>query len=1079
MSLGISLRQIQTLSANRETYIQGIRYYQDGRVHGLQFQPGVPSFHAFVDGPFSYEVQIGITSHGRLGRVQCDCPAFTSYDGYCKHVVAVLYSLLEWEKEAVPHAAALETGHRRALRDLLDLFQQEPSKEASRSSAQPLSVEYWLGLVPCWDNQVDRWLTVRLKVGPKRHYVVKNIREFLQAFAEGESLFFTNHFTYDPTQFRPAAEDEAMLRFLSRLARNEQQYRHILSPWDSDRREDRRNLIIPPDQVGDCLRLLPRGHFVWEQGGRRYTELSLINRFPISFYLGKQGRDLVLLSEDEGAEDGPSLSEEPLLLSRDGTCFYKGNIYNLTSRQMEQILPLYRRLRQLPEKKLWIVPGEEQEAFVSIALPVMKEEGCLNVDRRVSTQLLQRPLQAEIRLDRRIDEEREQLTADLRYTYGEIQVNPFTSGEKQGRDGRLLIREMDKEQRIMQIFEEAGFQFNGRELHLDGEENLYSFLYDKMPQLEELADVYTTLSLRQILVEPASQPVPRIDVDDTSGWLEVQFDLPDVGEEELERLLQALIEKKRYYRLSEGSFIPLEGSESFHALMEEGGRPVIEEGKLKLPASRALQLEEMEGLEKGPQFQRLLRNIRNPENLDFTPPAAMASVLRDYQRFGFRWMKTLAHYQLGGILADDMGLGKTIQALAFIVSELEAAPTKAQALVVAPASLIYNWERECTRFAPQLKTVVVAGKRERRRTILEHKEDVDLLITSYPLLRRDIDSYQSHRFQTVIFDEAQSFKNHQSQTAQVVKRLRAKTRFALSGTPIENTLEELGSIFDVILPGFFSGKQAVRRMSAEQVRRRVRPFILRRMKRDVLDELPEKTVSVHVSELTDEQKELYLATLQQIRKNTQQALITDGFQKSRIKILAGLTRLRQICCHPSLYLENYAGSSGKMDQLLATVEERLNNRRRLLVFSQFTSMLALIRDALDRRGISYHYLDGRTPSPQRLEMANRFSGGEKDVFLISLKAGGTGLNLTGADTVILYDLWWNPAVEQQAADRAHRIGQKKTVEVLKLIARGTIEEKIHELQQKKQSLFDQVIQPGEAMLSSWSEEEIREILGLM
>jgi SNF2 family DNA or RNA helicase len=342
----------------------------------------------------------------------------------------------------------------------------------------------------------------------------------------------------------------------------------------------------------------------------------------------------------------------------------------------------------------------------------------------------------------------------------------------------------------------------------------------------------------------------------------------------------------------------------------------------------------------------------------------------------------------------------------------------------------------------------------------------------------DFELYKDKGFDTLILDEAQAIKNHLTQTAKLVKKINAVKRFALSGTPIENSLDELRSIFDAILPGFFQNQQSFRQLSQEHIARVVRPFILRRMKQDVLKELPEKIETVHHSELTKEQKELYIGYLQKIQQETIQSLQIDGFEKSRIKILAGLTRLRQLCCHPSLFLENYEGSSGKLEQFMEIAGNYLENGKRLLVFSQFTGMLQIIREQMDQADIRYFYLDGQTPSKERVEMANRFNNGDKEVFLVSLKAGGSGLNLTGADTVFLYDLWWNPAVEEQAAGRAHRIGQKNSVQVIRLITRGTIEEKIYELQQRKRELIDKVIQPGETILSSLTEQELREILAI-
>lgn len=419
-----------------------------------------------------------------------------------------------------------------------------------------------------------------------------------------------------------------------------------------------------------------------------------------------------------------------------------------------------------------------------------------------------------------------------------------------------------------------------------------------------------------------------------------------------------------------------------------------------------------------------------------------------------------------------------MQSIAFILSEKNKNKDAKPALIVAPASLVYNWKNEFQKFAPSLKTDVMIGTPGERMERLQSEVLPDVWITSYPTLRQDIDSYTQHEFSTLILDEAQAIKNYATKTAKAVRDVQAETRFALSGTPIENSIDELWSIFQTILPDFFPNQKEFRQLEPAKVAKMIRPFLLRRIKKDVLKELPDKIETVNYSELTKQQKELYLAYLEKIQKETKESLQAEGFQKSRIKILAGLTRLRQLCCHPSLFLENYNGDSGKLQQLLEIISNAKENGRRLLIFSQFTSMLSIIREQLTKSGLDYFYLDGQTAPKERIQMVDRFNQGEADIFLISLKAGNTGLNLTGADTVILYDLWWNPAVEEQAAGRAHRIGQKNVVQVIRLITQGTIEEKIFELQQNKKELIETVVQPGDQALSRITEQEIREILNI-
>lgn len=336
-----------------------------------------------------------------------------------------------------------------------------------------------------------------------------------------------------------------------------------------------------------------------------------------------------------------------------------------------------------------------------------------------------------------------------------------------------------------------------------------------------------------------------------------------------------------------------------------------------------------------------------------------------------------------------------------------------------------------------------------------------MLITSYPLIQRDIDYYEDYTFQTIIMDESQNVKNDATKTTKAVRRLKSNTVFALSGTPIENNLNELWSLFSIILPGLFLSKKSFNEMSEERIAEKIKPFILRRMKEDVLEDLPPKTETIEYIELSKEQKLLYQTQLSLIRSDVENLIEDEAFEQNRMRVLAGMTRLRQICCDPRLIDEDFDGGSAKLERLMEYLEEARKNKKRVVLFSQFTSMLSIIRDILDKDGIDYHYLDGSTPKKDRFELTTKFNEGEKDLFLVSLRAGGTGLNLTGGDTVILYDSWWNPAIEDQAADRVHRFGQKKPVQVIRLITQGTIEEGINELQEQKRELIDSVIRTND------------------
>ena len=377
--------------------------------------------------------------------------------------------------------------------------------------------------------------------------------------------------------------------------------------------------------------------------------------------------------------------------------------------------------------------------------------------------------------------------------------------------------------------------------------------------------------------------------------------------------------------------------------------------------------------------------------------------------------------------------------------------------------------------------MVLSGSSAQRASQIEHvkkAQDVEVLITSYPLIRRDIDLLKDMTFRFAILDEAQHIKNAGSVGAVAVKQLQAETRFALTGTPMENGTGELWSIFDFVLPGYLLNYPAFLRkyqdgQDAEDLRRRIRPFLLRRLKKDVLKDLPDKMETTLTAQMTPDQARVYQAAMLRLKERVNTIMAEKGLGRGRTEVLAAITELRQICCHPALVLEDYTGGSGKMDMLLDILPGAIEGGHRVLLFSQFTSMLKILRRAIETAGFSCMYLDGETPPARRLEMTADFNEGKGQVFLISLKAGGTGLNLTGADMVIHYDPWWNPAAEDQATDRAHRIGQTRKVDVMRLVTHGSIEEQVVDLGQRKKALFDQLITPGEEMVTALTEQDIR------
>ena len=436
-----------------------------------------------------------------------------------------------------------------------------------------------------------------------------------------------------------------------------------------------------------------------------------------------------------------------------------------------------------------------------------------------------------------------------------------------------------------------------------------------------------------------------------------------------------------------------------------------------------------------------------------------------------------------------MGLGKSLQTLIFIKQVIKE-KKDSKILIITPTSLCYNWEKEIQKFTPNLKYKVFTNNRNLRRKEIQNSKE-NIFITSYGLIREDSDIYNNFEFEVCIIDEAQNIKNSQTGIAKAVKAINSNCKIALTGTPLENSIAELWSIFDFIMPGFFeeltdfNKKYNVKNFEQEDLDRinrlnkKIKPFMLRRKKKDVIKDLPDKIENNIFIDLDDEQKKIYASLVEKTKRELDELIITEGFQKSRFKILELLTRLRQCCIHPKIIFENYKGGSEKIEQCVKVIQESIENNHKMLIFSSFRTALKILEENLNKNKIKYHLIDGATSSKKRMELVSSFDTDDTHVFLIMLKAGGTGLNLTSADIVIHLDLWWNPQVENQATDRAHRIGQKNTVEVVKLITKGTIEERILELQQKKKQLADSIIDgdiKDQSIINKLTEEDIKKLL---
>ena len=622
--------------------------------------------------------------------------------------------------------------------------------------------------------------------------------------------------------------------------------------------------------------------------------------------------------------------------------------------------------------------------------------------------------------------------------------------------------------------------------YLYNEEDIYDFITRVLPSLNNDCEIYISEEIKQ-MNKPKNMKL-NIGVRLQNDLLQIDIDSINVDKEEIKDILYAYQHKKNYHRLKNGEFINLddENIKDLDLLFNDLNLQYkdIEDGQVEIDKYHSLYLENFMSqsslqFNRDQHFQNLISHIEEKNHEDIQVPEHYKNILRDYQVQGFQWLKTMSDYGFGGILADDMGLGKTLQVMTLIEDSISKDRVS---LVVAPATLIYNWQDEIKKFSNQLKTVCITGNIAQRKKLIENLQDYDVVITSYDYIRRDFELYKDYQFYYFILDEAQYIKNQSTKNAQAVKLINGKYRFALTGTPIENSLAELWSIFDFLMPQYlynyhhFKETYEIPIIKNEdqekqaKLKRFVEPFILRRTKKDVLTELPDKIENNVLIPFTPDEEKVYLANLSTINTELQSAIQVNHIDK--IQILAMMTRLRQLCCDQRILYNNVQEPSSKLKACMDIIETAKENEQKILLFSSFTKSLDLIEAELRKKDISYYVLTGATTKIKRHQLVNAFQNDKTTVFLISLKAGGTGLNLTSASTVIHFDPWWNMSAQNQATDRAYRIGQTNNVQVYKLIMKNSIEEKIQKLQEQKQDLSNMFIENNHGSITQMSTADI-------
>lgn len=1061
----ISKDEIKKIAGDEITYYRGSRYFLDNAVSNVTWSKASGRYRSVVQGKNPYTVTIQFKDSFSC---TCNCPDYIKSKKPCKHVVATLLFIENYMERS---GEAPKNTREKQILDILEYFSRQDFVQVYGETFDIVPII----TIPAIFKGNKGNAFISLKAGGKRLYKVANLKKFLTDYRSRENITLGKEFKFIQGESRFSKKSRRILEYLM----------EVLEIQESAGRSAYSNIFIKSDMsitlnmLFSLLGHIGSSPFTLILDDKTYENVHFYKENPLIKFHVTAREDEIALDYDNNYSIYPLTDTGSLL-------YCDGNLYNPNKSFLKNYLPFYNTLGKQKEPLLF--QGEDKQRFLDLVLPRLYETMEINIPDSMKNRYIDAPLKVSIYLD----QTKGVIHGTLYFEYGEYRLNPL---KMEVPDGIIIIRKKEKETEVAEHLEAHGFVPYKEEFLLRSEEDIYNFIVNGISSFVEKYEMYYSDSFKSITVNHTGKLTSSVRLNQELNLLELDLIFDQVPKEELKDIFRTLQLKKKYHRLRNGSFISLDSFEAKKSLEILDNLHLScknqTEDKFLLPKYSAVYLEEYLGslnhvaFKESDEIKELVSEILQNKESRFKVPGKVKASLRDYQKKGYFWLKMLAGNNLGGVLADDMGLGKTLESITYITS----CPDKLH-LVVCPTSLVYNWQDEFSNFAPALKTLVVKGPPEVRRELIMEYKDYDVLITSYPLIRRDYEHYKEIPVHTMFIDEAQFIKNPGSQNSRAVKKIPSLHKFALTGTPIENSLTELWSIFDFIMPGFlFSHTKFVETYERPIVRdeskevlldltKRIHPFILRRMKKDVLKELPDKIETKLLTEMTEKQSLVYLSYMNNIKTELSNTIKEKGYEKSSFQILSALTRLRQICCHPSTFIENYTGESGKLNLLLEQLPGILESGHRVLIFSQFTSMLGILGDHLDAQGITYFYLDGASKMDDRMDMVKRFNRGENSIFLISLKAGGTGLNLVGADTVIHYDPWWNPAVEEQATDRVYRIGQKNTVHVIKLLTKGTIEEKIYKLQKKKQALSDSVIDAREVFINRLTKDEIEELFAM-
>lgn len=1026
----------------------------------------------------------------------CSCAEGNSFRGPCVHAKALQEAFARQQKAEHTPPVSTSPEIRMMIREYTN---REVARILGEEEREPVYLHPYL--------QIRRGeVLLEARIGREKRYIVKNLLEFAQAVHSGKRVEYGKGMAFEhvPSAFAPESRPflDLLLEEADAYIRHYEEMRgHAGLPLPVMR------ALTLGSAARDRLFDLLEGKEVQtedEKGAERVCRVERKDpRFPVEVEARGDGIAVTVPSALT------SFRGEQRLYVADGLhLFGCSELYTETMGVfLEQMEQGGRECRSRKEKRELLVGSRDIPLFYARVLEGMEALGILQSPEIDWEKYRPEALKARFEFD---SDSPDELRLRPTLSYGDFTFSPLADEHVP----REICRDVPAEFYISRLITRyfSYWEDESGELVIRGdEEALYQVLSEGMPQFQEVGEVWLSESVRHLRVLPP--PEVSMGVSLGGGWLDLKIETAGIDPAELLQVLSEYRQKKKYYRMKNGEFLQLSGGglQALDSLTADLGltKSEFQAGEAKIPAYRAFYLDSLSGDGRMKLFQRdeaygmMVRDLKTAQSVSYAVPAVLEKTLREYQKIGYTWMRTLARYHFSGILADDMGLGKTLQVIALLTAfyqektEQKAAGNEGSgselplpSLIVCPASLVYNWGQEFARFSPGIRVLLIAGTAKERQEQLEEQmrmeasEGAQVIITSYDLLKRDRAAYLGRTFEYEIIDEAQVIKNAKTQGAKAVKEISANARFALTGTPVENRLSELWSIFDFLMPGFLYSYRKFRERyelpivknqdpeALTALRRMTGPFVLRRLKKDVLRELPGKEERIVYSAASGRQQKLYTASALKLKE----ALAGGAWSgNGKLEVLSQLMRLRQICCDPALCFEDYTGESAKLETCVSLIASASAAGHKILLFSQFASMLERIRERLLQEGISSHLLVGATPKEERSRMVQAFASDEVPVFLISLKAGGTGLNLTAADIVIHYDPWWNVAAQNQATDRAYRIGQEKPVTVYKLILKDTIEENLLKLQNAKLALAAQVVSEGMVSLGDLSQNELMEL----